>query len=79
MFVWLCTDCRPSTLLVCATYAAMCARLSLPPTLHPLNPAASVCAPTTPGADAQETMDGDLAARVFGLLRLVDTGYHTTR
>lgn len=24
-------------------------------------------------------MDGDLAARVFGLLRLVDTGYHTTR
>ncbi|PSC72660.1 exportin-7 isoform X2 isoform A [Micractinium conductrix] len=29
--------------------------------------------------DAQETMDGDLAARVFGLLRLVDTGYHTTR
>ncbi|KAL4457497.1 hypothetical protein ABPG75_012362 [Micractinium tetrahymenae] len=33
----------------------------------------------TTGADAQETMDGDLAARVFGLLRLVDTGYHTTR
>ncbi len=31
------------------------------------------------GADAHETMDGDLAARVFGLLQLVDAGYHTTR
>ena len=36
-----------------------------------------LCAPA--GADAQEAMDGDLAARVFGLLRLVDTGYHTRR
>ena len=42
---------------------------SVSPSLHSL-PA---------GADAQETMDGDLAARVFGLLRLVDAGYHTTR
>ncbi|KAI3436525.1 hypothetical protein D9Q98_005942 [Chlorella vulgaris] len=33
----------------------------------------------TTGADAHETMDGDLAARVFGLLQLVDAGYHTTR
>ena len=41
----------------------------------------SRCCPSllAAGADAQETMDGDLAARVFGLLRLVDTGFHTTR
>ncbi|GAB4820934.1 hypothetical protein N2152v2_007980 [Parachlorella kessleri] len=31
------------------------------------------------GADAQETTDGDLAARVFGLLQISDSGLHTTR
>jgi len=30
-------------------------------------------------ADAQETIDGDLAARVFGLLQAVDTGAHAQR
>lgn len=30
-------------------------------------------------ADAQEAIDGDLASRVFGLLRLCDEGLHATR
>mmetsp|Transcript_24027 Transcript_24027/g.60483 ORF Transcript_24027/g.60483 Transcript_24027/m.60483 type:complete len:1061 (+) Transcript_24027:348-3530(+) len=30
-------------------------------------------------AESQETIDGDLAARVFGVLSLVDSGYHTRR
>uniref|UniRef100_A0A061RU54 Ran-binding protein n=1 Tax=Tetraselmis sp. GSL018 TaxID=582737 RepID=A0A061RU54_9CHLO len=30
-------------------------------------------------AESQETIDGDLAARVFGLLQLMDTGFHTRR
>ena len=30
-------------------------------------------------AESQETIDGDLAARVFGLLQLVDAGYHVSR
>ena len=29
--------------------------------------------------NAQETIDGDLAARVFGLLQVVDTGAHAQR
>lgn len=27
-------------------------------------------------AESQESLDGDLAARVFGLLRVLDTGIH---
>lgn len=27
----------------------------------------------------QETIDGDLAVRVFGLLQMVDSGFHQTR
>mmetsp|Transcript_25560 Transcript_25560/g.71479 ORF Transcript_25560/g.71479 Transcript_25560/m.71479 type:complete len:1067 (+) Transcript_25560:187-3387(+) len=30
-------------------------------------------------AESQETIDGDLAARVFGLLQLCDAGFHTRR
>ncbi|KAL3148536.1 hypothetical protein ABBQ38_013973 [Trebouxia sp. C0009 RCD-2024] len=30
-------------------------------------------------AESQETIDGDLAARAFGLLQFVDSGYHATR
>uniref|UniRef100_A0A7S1SV05 Exportin-7/Ran-binding protein 17 TPR repeats domain-containing protein n=1 Tax=Tetraselmis chuii TaxID=63592 RepID=A0A7S1SV05_9CHLO len=30
-------------------------------------------------AESQETIDGDLAARVFGVLSLVDNGYHVRR
>ncbi|CAL8462392.1 g1925 [Coccomyxa elongata] len=29
--------------------------------------------------DTQETIDGDLAVRVFGLLRMVDSGFHQSR
>lgn len=34
---------------------------------------------STAAADAQEAVDGDLAARAFGLLRLCDEGLHTGR
>ena len=30
-------------------------------------------------AESQESIDGDLSARVFALLRVMDTGYHTQR
>ena len=33
----------------------------------------------TSGADTQEAMDGELATRVFGMLKVADSGLHTTR
>ncbi|GIL63010.1 hypothetical protein Vafri_17171 [Volvox africanus] len=34
---------------------------------------------TSTNADSQETLDGDLASRVFALLRVADEGLHTSR
>lgn len=37
------------------------------------------CRLSSSTAESQETIDGDLAARAFGLLQIVDSGYHATR